>query len=184
MTKLSSVNDVLALFEKYGEEFYGEDVTQNAHALQTAAFAELDDATDALIAASLLHDIGHLVYLADQGHEADAKKLDDLHEASGARALAGIFGPDVTGPIALHVTAKRYLCAMDPGYLESLAPASVISLAIQGGPLDAAGCEAFSLHPAAEDAFRLRTYDDQGKIEDLEVPKFEHYRALLQGLAK
>ena len=41
MTKLSSVNDVLALFEKYGEEFYGEDVTQNAHALQTAAFAAL-----------------------------------------------------------------------------------------------------------------------------------------------
>jgi predicted HD phosphohydrolase len=73
---------------------------------------------------------------------------------------------------------------MDPGYLESLSPASVISLAIQGGPLDAAGCEAFSLHPAAEDAFRLRTYDDQGKIEDLEVPKFEHYRSMLQGLAK
>ena len=38
------------------------------------------------------------------------------HEATGARYLAALFGPAVTGPIALHVRAKRYRCAVDPPY--------------------------------------------------------------------
>ena len=137
MSDPSSIDDLLALFDRLGDDTYGEDVTQNEHALQCAAIAEADGASEALIVAALLHDVGHLVHLDATGEVADAEVFDDEHEAVGARVLARIFGPEVTGPIALHVSAKRYRCATEPGYAEGLSPASVQSLAIQGGPLDA-----------------------------------------------
>lgn len=179
MTALRSVDEVLALFARYGEEHYGEDVTQTEHALQCAALAERDGAPDALVAAALLHDVGHLLSL---GH-GEVPGTDDRHEAVGARALAGVFGPEVTGPIALHVTAKRYRCAVDPEALAALSRASVASLAVQGGPLDADACARFAAHPGAADALALRGYDDTGKTEGLIVPGFDHYRGLLERLA-
>jgi phosphonate degradation associated HDIG domain protein len=184
MTALANVDDVLALFERHGDDTYGEDVTQNQHALQCAAIAEADGASEALIVAALLHDVGHLVHLDETGEVADAQVVDDVHEATGARALARLFGPEVTGPIALHVTAKRYRCATEPGYLDGLSPASVLSLAIQGGPLDADACATFAAHPAAAEAIRLRGYDDWGKLDDVDVPGWDHYRPMLERLAR
>jgi phosphonate degradation associated HDIG domain protein len=184
MTEISSVADVLALFERFGDDTYGEDVTQTEHALQCAAIAEADGASEALIVAALLHDVGHLVHLDETGEVADATVIDDVHEAVGARVLARVFGPEVTGPIALHVTAKRYRCATEPGYAEGLSPASVQSLAIQGGPLDAEACATFAAHPAATDAIRLRGYDDWGKLDDVKVPGWDHYRPMLERLAR
>ena len=184
MSPIESVTDVLALYARHGEDTYGEDVTQNEHALQCAAIAEADGASDALIVAALLHDIGHLVHLDETGAVADAHEVDDEHEATGARALARVFGPEVTGPIALHVTAKRYRCATEPGYADGLSPASALSLAIQGGPLDANACEAFAAHPAAAEAIRLRGFDDWGKLTDVEVPGWDQYLPLLERLAR
>ncbi|MEY3361903.1 MAG: hypothetical protein RL531_1622 [Actinomycetota bacterium] len=184
MTRIESVTDVLALYARHGGDTYGEDVTQNEHALQCAAIAEADGASDALIVAALLHDIGHLVHLDESGEVADARMIDDVHEATGARALAKVFGPEVTGPIALHVTAKRYRCATEPGYLDGLSRASALSLAIQGGPLDADACATFAAHPAAAEAIRLRGYDDWGKLADVEVPGWDHYRPMLERLAR
>jgi phosphonate degradation associated HDIG domain protein len=184
VSAIRSVADVLALYARRGDDTYGEDVTQNEHALQCAAIAEADGASDALIAAALLHDIGHLVHLDETGAVADAAVIDDEHEATGARALARVFGPEVTGPIALHVTAKRYRCATEPGYAEGLSPASVLSLAIQGGPLDADACATFAAHPAAAEAIRLRGYDDWGKLADVEVPGWDQYLPLLERLAR
>jgi hypothetical protein len=46
-----------------GHEHYDEEVGQLAHALQTAAHAEAAGAGDALVAAALLHDVGHLLDL-------------------------------------------------------------------------------------------------------------------------
>lgn len=184
MTRIESVTDVLALYARHGGDTYGEDVTQNEHALQCAAIAEADGASDALIVAALLHDIGHLVHLDESGEVADAHMIDDVHEATGARALAKVFGPEVTGPIALHVTAKRCRCATEPGYLDGLSRASALSLAIQGGPLDADACATFAAHPAAAEAIRLRGYDDWGKLADVEVPGWDHYRPMLERLAR
>ena len=45
MTEISSIADVLALFERFGDDTYGEDVTQTEHALQCAAIAEADGAS-------------------------------------------------------------------------------------------------------------------------------------------
>ena len=128
--------------------------------------------------------IGHLVHLDETGEVADAEVFDDVHEATGAKALAAVFGPEVTGPIALHVTAKRYRCATEPGYVDGLSPASVQSLRIQGGPLDADACATFAAHPAAAEAIRLRGYDDWGKLDDVDVPGWDHYRPMMERLAR
>jgi predicted HD phosphohydrolase len=63
----------------------------------------------ALIAAALLHDIGHLVH--DLGDNPAKHGVDDKHEELGQAWLQNWFGPEVTQPVRLHVAAKRYLCA-------------------------------------------------------------------------
>jgi predicted HD phosphohydrolase len=46
--------------------------------------------------------------------------VDLRHEVVGARHLSGLFGSAVTRPIALHVSAKRYRCAVEPDFLLGL----------------------------------------------------------------
>ncbi len=184
MTQPATVDDVLSLYDQFGNQRYGEDVTQTAHALQCAALAVTERAADALVAAALLHDIGHLVHLDESGRDADADQIDDEHEAIGARVLAPIFGPDVAGPVALHVTAKRYRCAVEADYFAGLSPASVRSLALQGGPLTTDVCVIFAAHPAADAAIALRGWDDVGKVDGLHVGTMTDYRDLLQRLTR
>ncbi len=98
--------------------------------------ARSEGAPDHLVAAALLHDVGHLV--SDDNVTLDDDLTDDFHhERVGAQYLARWFGPEVTAPVALHVAAKRYLCAVEPGYLDGLSPSSTRSLALQGGPMSA-----------------------------------------------
>ena len=184
MTLPATVDDVLSLYDRFGDQTYGEDVTQTAHALQCAALAVQERAPDALVAAALLHDIGHLVHLDESGRDADAEQIDDEHEAIGARVLAPLFGSDVAGPIALHVTAKRYRCAVEPNYFAGLSAASVRSLALQGGPLTTEACAIFATHPAAAAAIQLRGWDDTGKVDGLDVGTMVDYRDLLEGVSR
>jgi phosphonate degradation associated HDIG domain protein len=180
----ASLDDVLALFDRYGRDRYDEDVSQLDHALQTAALARGEGADDPLVAAALLHDVGHLLELRD-GHGHDAASAVDLgHEGRGARWLAGLLPPTVTGPIALHVAAKRYRCATEPAYHQGLSAGSAASLVRQGGPMEDAEAARFAGHPAAGDAVRLRGWDDAGKVEELEVPGLDTYRSLLESLTR
>ncbi len=160
---------------------YSESVTQTEHALQCAALASSAGADDALVAAALLHDIGHLLTVADAGagHRPDH---DRRHEAAGALHLARWFPDAVTRPVALHVAAKRYLCAVDAGYAAGLSPASAHSLALQGGPMTAAQCAAFAADPAAEAAVALRRWDDRAKDPHATVEPLEVYLPLLDSL--
>jgi predicted HD phosphohydrolase len=48
------------MFATYGKTINDSVVTQEEHALQTAALAERAGASDMLVTASLLHDVGHL----------------------------------------------------------------------------------------------------------------------------
>ena len=131
--------------------------------------------------AALLHDVGHLLDLRDG---ADAGADGDLrHEAAGARFLGSLFGADVTEPVALHVTAKRYRVAVDPAYAAQLSPGSVESLRRQGGPLDAAQVTAFESARRFRDAVRLREWDDRGKVDGLATCALEHYVPLLERLS-
>lgn len=174
----ASLDDVLALYQRWGQDAYDEELSQLDHGLQTAALARRDGATPDLIAAALLHDVGHLLQL-DRGVAHDPQGPDLHHEAVGARYLSSLFGPDVTRPIALHVRAKRFRCTVDPDYRDALSPASERSLALQGGVLDAAQVQAFRSSAGAEYALRLRAWDDHGKVPDLDVPTLDSYRALL-----
>lgn len=177
----SAVIDKIFFFiNKFGDKYYGEDVTQLAHVLQCGHLARLDGGDDSLIAAALLHDIGQ--FLNDAGDAAKHKGIDARHEVSGAAYLAAHFGPAVTEPIRLHVAAKRYLCAAEPGYADSLSRASVLSLRLQGGPMNKEEMAEFEANPMFEVSIRLRRYDDEGKRADWRVPDLESYRPLLERL--
>jgi predicted HD phosphohydrolase len=106
--------------------------------------------------------------------------VDTLHEEAGAAWLEEHFVPRVTEPLRLHVLAKRYLCAIDPSYLAALSPASVLSLGLQGGPCSPEEVTAFESNPYADEAVRLRRWDDTGKIEGLPTPLLEHYRPVIR----
>jgi predicted HD phosphohydrolase len=179
-----SVTEVLDLFAAWGTDPYDEEVSQLDHALQTAALARADGATDELVAAALLHDVGHLLELRDGGPADGRVDVDLGHEGRGTRWLAALYPPAVTAPIALHVAAKRYRCATDPAYRDALSAGSTASLARQGGPMAPDEAARFEALPGHADAVRLRGWDDAGKVtEGLDVPALESYRALLDRLA-
>ena len=174
------VDQILELFEARGAAAYlGEPVSQTEHALQAAHLAVQQGASDALIAAALLHDIGHLLGPDDDVAE---RGIDAVHEDRGCSWLAPHFGPEVTEPIRLHVLAKRYLCGVDPEYRALLSPASIRSLELQGGALTTDEAEAFQRHPHATGAICLRRWDDRAKIPHLDIPGLRHYAAILPTL--
>lgn len=177
-----TVEEVVELYRRYADHNYDETVSQVDHGLQCAALARRDEAPEPLVAAALLHDVGHLLHLRDGG---DGPVPEDLHhEERGARYLSLVFRPDVTEPIRLHVRAKRFLVAVRPDLLEELSPASVASLARQGGPLSATEMDAFTSEPAHAEAVLLRTWDDAGKVEGLDVAPFDSYIPTLRSLAR
>jgi phosphonate degradation associated HDIG domain protein len=148
-------------------------VTQLQHALQAAWSAEQAGCDAALVTAALLHDIGHLVH--DLGENPAEEGIDDRHEELGQAWLTAWFGPEVTEPVRLHVAAKRYLCATEPGYFERLSPDSVLSLSLQGGPMGPEEAAAFRALPQAEAAVRLRRFDEEAKVKDMETPPVAHF---------
>lgn len=169
-----SIADIVHLFETKGHAQYdGEPVTQLEHALQSAHCAEQAGSSSALIAAALLHDLGHLLH--DLPGSPTQAGVDDLHQYRCIPFLRGLFGEATLAPIRLHVDAKRYLCAREPGYLESLSPDSARSLVLQGGVFDAAQAEAFGAQPHAQDAVALRRWDDLAKSADARVPDLAHF---------
>lgn len=177
---LSRVDRLFA--ERGGGEYHGEAVTQLEHALQAALMAEQDGHPAELIAAALLHDVGHLLH----GHGEDYLEhgVNDRHEDLGARFLERAFGAAVVEPIRLHVPAKRYLCAARPDYLASLSPASVRSLELQGGPMTADEVKEFEARPQFRAAVALREYDDRAKVVGLGTPPFAHFRKYLEAAAR
>jgi len=170
-----------------GADYLGEAVTVGVHMRQAGALAENDGAAAHLVAAALLHDVGHL---RDEdggaGHSGTTLMAgrDTHHGDSGAGWLAQWFGLEVTELVRLHVEAKRYLCAVDPGYAATLSPASVYTLGLQGGPMNADEVVAFEKGGWADDAVQVRRYDDLAKDPDRPTPEFAHFEPLLRGLLR
>ncbi|HKR68787.1 MAG TPA: HD domain-containing protein [Streptosporangiaceae bacterium] len=183
MTDADPVGQIADLFASEGRtEYLGEAVTQAAHMLQAAHLAEQEGADGALVAAALLHDVGHFKG-AVSGQQLMAG-TDNMHSHTGADWLAQWFGPEVTEPVRLHVAAKRYLCAVEPGYAKTLSAASVYTLSVQGGPMSGTELDDFAVSPYSQDACRLRRWDDAAKDPDAATPPFEHFRPLLSGLVR
>jgi [1-hydroxy-2-(trimethylamino)ethyl]phosphonate dioxygenase len=153
--------EIERLFGTRGQLVYGEAITQIEHALQCATLAEGDEAPPHLILAAWLHDIGHMQH--KDAAAAVAAGDDDLHHALGGKFLTRWFGPEVGEPVRLHVDAKRYLCATEPGYWDALSPLSKRTLDIQGGPMSATEAAVFEQTRFSGDAVRLRRWDELGK---------------------
>ncbi|HET9047244.1 MAG TPA: HD domain-containing protein [Casimicrobiaceae bacterium] len=174
-----SLSDICVLFaRKGGREYDGEGVSQLEHALQTAAQAEAAGSPNALVAAALLHDLGHM--LNDQGETPTLRGVDDLHQFAALPFLRAMFDDDVLEPIRLHVDAKRYLCATRPDYYESLSADSKRSLVLQGGVYSDADAMAFIARPYAADAVMLRIWDDHAKSPGAVTPPLAHFIAALE----
>ena len=134
------------------------------------------------MAAALLHDVGHL---RDEINELSCRAgTDRRHGEAGARWLSQWFGEAVTEPIRLHVAAKRYLCATEPGYFGLLSQESVRTLALQGGPMTPEQAAAFEALPFARDAVAVRRWDDEAKDPAVTPPAFAHFGPLLGGLIR
>ena len=173
---IEALTDVL---EQQGAEQYGsERVSQLQHALQCAWLAEKEEHDVSLITAALLHDIGHLRHQFGEDHVL--RGIDDRHEDIGYKYLSQHFPDAVCKPVQMHVDAKRYLCRVEPGYFDTLSPASVRSLELQGGPFSEDEADEFIRQQGGEAAVRLRRWDERAKVRDLETPPLSHFRPYVE----
>ncbi|MBC8365335.1 MAG: metal-dependent phosphohydrolase [Actinobacteria bacterium] len=174
---MSAADELEVLMDGRGREKYGESVTIAEHSLLTAAAAEQQGLHDTLVAACLMHDVGHWLDEPDDGYG-----IHD-HGDLGGDWVAARFDPAVAEPVRLHIEAKRFLCAREPDYHDHLSPASQYTLTKQGGPMSPDEAEAFESRPHADDAVTLRRLeDDHGKLAGAEVPTLAHFRPLLDRL--
>jgi phosphonate degradation associated HDIG domain protein len=173
---------VIRLFHQRGSGRYGsEQVSQLQHALQCAVLAKRQGANSAMIAAALLHDLGHII--DDQAMpQSDEQNLDDAHEQKAYQWLKRNFGKAVADPVRLHVAAKRYLCTVEPGYLAKLSPASLKSFYDQGGLMSQPQIDDFRDEPFAFEAVELRRWDDLAKDPAMQTPPIEDFAQLLDEL--
>ena len=171
MTAVETIRDLFT--GPAAHDHLGEPVPIGEHMLQAGALAEAAGAEGPLVAAALLHDIGHL-----------RSETDAWHSEAGARWLSQWFGAAVTEPVRLHVPAKRYLSAVEAGYLGLLSAESLRTLARQGGPMTAAEAAVFEALPHARDAVAVRRWDDQAKDPAVSPPRFAHFAPLLEALAR
>ena len=174
-----TLEDIELLFARHGSAQYsGEPVSQLEHALQTAYLAEQSDASDELVTACLLHDLGHL--LNEQGETPTLRGIDDTHQYFALPFLRGLFPDAVLDPIKLHVDAKRYLCATRGDYYDALSIDSKRSLALQGGIFSAEEAAAFIAQPYAPDAVAVRLWDDLAKIAGAPTPPLAQFVPTLE----
>ena len=154
----------------------GEPVSQRAHALQCATLAVGAGASDELVAAALLHDIGYTPWV-----QAAAPRRS--HERAAAAYLLPLLGEEVAWLVAHHVAAKRYLVATQEGYLQTLSDASRQSLRAQDGPASVTEVAAWRAHPWWARAVLLRSWDDRAKVPGVPLLSGSWFRNLLAGLA-
>jgi predicted HD phosphohydrolase len=176
------IDEIFDLFARFGSGGYGEDLSLESHMLQSAALAESMGAPEPVVAAALLHDIGYFLHVDSETSIQEGRDIE--HESLGAAWLSRGFDERVTAPIALHVRAKQYLCAVEPGYHEQLSEASRLSLLTQGGVMSEAEALAFRKEPAFEAALLLRRCDDGGKDLAAHPKTLEQYRGLLAAVLR
>ena len=176
------IDQITEIFNVHGTVQYGQEaITQQQHALQCAHLAELAGASSELIAAALIHDLGHLLMAITPLRVVDEVAVsNDMHQYAVIPFLRGVFPPAVLEPIRLHVDAKRYLCRLDETYWSSLSPASQRSLQLQGGAFSNEEALAFVKRPFSGDAVALRRWDDMAKDPKASPPRWHHYAKALQ----
>ncbi len=150
---------------------YGQErVSELAHALQAAELAAGAGADEELVLACLLHDVGR--YAVAQEEISDTLEMIAApagrargHHQAGADLIQPYVPERVAFLVRAHTDAKRYLCATEPGYYDTLSQGSKRTLALQGGVMRAAEVGRAVTHAWWPDAVRLRRWDDGAKVE-------------------
>ena len=169
-------NEILSLFEKYGDEDYdGEPVSQASHMMQCAMQAINEGADTELVLGAFLHDIGHLLR-----HRQKTQAMGNYgvvnHEGIGAEYLrANGFSERICAVVEKHVDAKRYLVAAQPGYKEKLSFASLQTLEWQGGAMNENEELAFEKHPFFKDIIRVRLWDEGAKDSNAKTLPLDYF---------
>ena len=180
-----SLATLFALYDEFGAtDYIGETISQQEHMLQAASLAVRAGERPALVLAALLHDVGHLVALRDGASQTALGA--NAHEDLGATAVLEAGLPvEIADLVRSHVSAKRYLVAIDDKYRAKLSPASVTTLELQGGPMSAVEAAAFRATPVFEEALRLRGYDELAKETHPKKPlvAFGYFKSLASELA-
>ena len=170
------------IFARRGAEAYlGEAVTMSEHMLQSAVFAGRENPGEELIAAALLHDIGH--FTNEFGDDYVEQGIDNLHDEAGARVLEGFFPPVVVACVKLHVAAKRYLCAdrqeLFHQALRGLRRDSETAGRTHVGRGSSGLREA---SPGSRKPCAFDRWDEAGKVSGMPTPAFADFAPLLQGV--
>lgn len=173
------VDFIGSIFDRRGgEEYLGEPVTMGEHMLQGATIAEQNGQSEEIIVAALLHDIGH--FTSEFGTFTMDDTEDRHHEDAGAEVLERFFPKVITDCCRYHVAAKRYLCATRPAYFKRLSEASIHSLNLQGGAMNATEVAEFEKNPNLETIIAVRYLDEAGKRPDMETPDYWHFAPMVQ----
>jgi predicted HD phosphohydrolase len=169
------------LYQQFGSSDYiGEGVTQLEHGLQCAYAATLAGASEDVVLAALLHDVGHLLALRDHLPEMpDGLGCLD-HERVGGEYLCSLgFGPVVCELVRRHVEAKRYLTWKSPDYFLQLSEASKGTLTHQGGPMSDWEAQRFEGNCLMGTILQMRQWDEAAKVEDWVGPDWSSYQSLI-----
>ena len=181
LSKEEKLNLIFGLYETYGNEDYiGEPVSQIEHMCQSAQLAEKKGFDEEVILAAFFHDIGHL-FSHLQSTESMGGFGAKRHEQIGADYLRKLGFPEkIAKLVENHVQAKRYLTFRYPEYYEKLSEASRQTLVYQGGPMDESEAEAFEKDPLFEASLKMRTWDEEAKLEFVPLPDLGKYREMAE----
>lgn len=178
MTKTDErVSRIFSMYDKYGNESYGEGVTQLMHMVQAGNLARKENRDEEMVLAAFFHDIGHFL---EHGRDMDGYGRHDHDKLGYEYLLAEGFSMRVASLVASHVPAKRYLTFKQKDYYNSLSEASKATLLYQGGPMTADEATVFESDPLIDEYIKIRLWDDLAKESEIPVEEadVEFFRAL------
>lgn len=185
LSKEEKLELIFGLYEKHGNEDYiGEPVSQIEHMCQSAQLAEKEGFDEEVILAAFFHDVGHLfsnLFTTESMGGFGIRR----HEQIGADCLREMgFSEKIAKLVENHVQAKRYLTFRNPDYFEKLSEASRQTLVYQGGPMTQEEAINFEKDPLFEASLKMRTWDEEAKLENIPLPDLTKYREIAAKLLR
>eukprot|EP00468_Gymnochlora_sp_CCMP2014_P003933 CAMPEP_0167761546 /NCGR_PEP_ID=MMETSP0110_2-20121227/12236_1 /TAXON_ID=629695 /ORGANISM="Gymnochlora sp., Strain CCMP2014" /LENGTH=485 /DNA_ID=CAMNT_0007648249 /DNA_START=73 /DNA_END=1530 /DNA_ORIENTATION=- len=173
-----------SLYDRFGSaDYIGEPLSITEHSIQAALAARKAGESDEVAVGALLHDVGHLLGL-EAGFEPAMDGCGTVdHEGIGHDFLLALGFPETVAFLTKHhVSAKRYLCLRETGYLEKLSEASKITLKHQGGIMSEEEAGTLEKDGRWDAVLRFRTYDEAAKEEGKMIPSIDFFLPTLYNM--
>ena len=176
----STAEEIITLYQLHGgEEYAGEKVSQLEHMVQAAELARVHTRDEEVVLAAFLHDIGHICVSAQITDKMWKWGIKDHEEVGAMYLMEKGFSRKVVRLVESHVAAKRYLTFKDAAYYDQLSDASKATLEEQGGRMDAEEAAAFESYPLFDLIIQMRLWDEQAKVENMELPDLAFYKRMI-----